>query len=56
MLRRNLLYTALTRGRRLVTVVGSPKAVALAVQNDQVDKRYSNLSQRLQGVLNQPIP
>lgn len=49
MLRRNLLYTALTRGRQLVTVVGSPKAVAIAVQNDQVDKRYSNLSQRLLG-------
>jgi exodeoxyribonuclease V alpha subunit len=47
MLRRNLFYTALTRGRRLVTVVGSPKAVALAVQNEEVDNRYSNLSQRL---------
>jgi exodeoxyribonuclease V alpha subunit len=49
MLRRNLLYTALTRGRQLVTVVGSPKAVNIAVQNDQIDKRYSNLSQRLKG-------
>ena len=33
MLQRNLLYTAITRGRRLVVVIGTEKAVALAVQN-----------------------
>jgi ATP-dependent exoDNAse (exonuclease V) alpha subunit len=33
MLRRNLLYTGLTRGRRLVVLVGQKKAVAMAVRS-----------------------
>ena len=49
MLQRNLLYTAITRGRRLVVLVGTPRAVALAVRRADAAKRYSALRQRLQG-------
>lgn len=47
MLQRNLLYTAVTRGKRLVVLVGSPKALAIAVKNNKITKRYGLLSQRL---------
>lgn len=49
MLQRNLLYTGLTRGRRLVLLVGSSRAVARAVRNDTQRERYSRLRQRLVG-------
>ena len=41
MLQRNLLYTAVTRARQLVVLVGTRKAVAIAVKNDQVARRWS---------------
>ncbi len=47
LLQRNLLYTAITRGKQLVVLVGSPKALALAVRNDQTAARYSRLRERL---------
>jgi exodeoxyribonuclease V alpha subunit len=47
MLQRNLLYTGLTRGKRLVVVVGSRRALGLAVQNNQVRARHTNLASRL---------
>jgi exodeoxyribonuclease V alpha subunit len=47
MLYRNLLYTAITRARDLVVLVGSKKAVALAVRNIRTDQRYSSLADRL---------
>lgn len=47
LLQRNLLYTAVTRGRKLVVVVGSKKALALAVRNDKTQKRYTYLRYRL---------
>lgn len=47
MLKRNLLYTAVTRGRRLVVVVGSPRALAMAVDNVGSDRRNSGLAARL---------
>ena len=49
MLQRNLLYTAITRGRRLVVVVGSRKALAMAVRNDRPGERNSMLGLRLSG-------
>jgi len=49
MLQRNLLYTAITRARRLVVLVGDPKAIATAVQNDMVQRRFTALARRLQG-------
>jgi len=47
MLQRNLLYTAITRGRRLVVVVGSPRAVAIAVKRGQAARRITALADRL---------
>jgi exodeoxyribonuclease V alpha subunit len=47
MLQRNLLYTAVTRGRKLVVLVGTKRAIALAVRNDQRSERYSALKRRL---------
>ena len=49
MLQRNLLYTAITRGRKLVVVVGSRKALAMAVRNDRPGERNSMLGKRLSG-------
>ena len=49
MLQRNLLYTAITRGRRLVVVVGSRRALAMAVRNDRPGERNSMLGIRLSG-------
>src|SRR5205823_13482316 len=48
MLQRNLLYTGITRGRKLVVVVGSRKALSMAVQRQDTTRRYSALSRRLQ--------
>jgi exodeoxyribonuclease V alpha subunit len=47
LLHRNLLYTGITRGKRLVVLVGTKKAVAIAVKNDDVQKRYTSLQQAL---------
>jgi exodeoxyribonuclease V alpha subunit len=47
LLQRNLLYTAITRGKRLVIVVGSKKALAIAVKNDKTLKRFTWLKERL---------
>ncbi|MEO8391750.1 MAG: AAA family ATPase [Chloroflexota bacterium] len=49
MLQRNLLYTAVTRARRLVVLVGTRKAIAMALRNDKGLYRYSGLSWRLNG-------
>jgi exodeoxyribonuclease V alpha subunit len=43
LLHRNLLYTGVTRGKRQVYLVGTKKAIAIAVHNDQVQKRYTGL-------------
>ncbi|NUN93045.1 MAG: AAA family ATPase [Verrucomicrobiae bacterium] len=47
MLQRNLLYTAITRGKKLVVVVGAAKALAIAVRNDKTAQRYGMLKARL---------
>lgn len=47
MLKRNLLYTAITRGRELVILIGMSKAVKIAVSNVSVRSRYTMLSERL---------
>ena len=47
MLQRNLLYTGITRGKKLVVLVGTKKAVAIAVRNDKTRKRYTRLAGRL---------
>ena len=47
MLQRNLLYTGLTRGKRLVVLVGQKKAVAIAVRNVSGRRHWSKLSEWL---------
>ena len=47
MLRRNLVYTALTRGRKKVFLVGDPAAYAMAVRNADDAKRVTGLRARL---------
>ncbi len=47
LLQRNLIYTAITRGKQLVVVVGSKRAMAIAVKNDRIQKRHSQLHRRL---------
>jgi exodeoxyribonuclease V alpha subunit len=47
MLERNLLYTALTRARKLVVIVGEPRALAVAVGNRRTRERYTRLAERL---------
>jgi exodeoxyribonuclease V alpha subunit len=50
MLQRNLLYTGVTRGKKLVALVGSRKALYIAVQKQDTAFRYSMLRQRLQAI------
>ncbi len=47
LLQRNLIYTAITRARRLCVLIGSPRALAIAVKNSAVDRRYTALAERL---------
>jgi len=49
MLQRNLLYTAVTRAQKLVVLVGSPRAISIAVRADRAQERYSGLAERLGG-------
>lgn len=51
LLQRNLLYTAMTRGRKLVCLVGSKKAVHIAIRNNHVAFRRTTLMDRLRGRL-----
>jgi exodeoxyribonuclease V alpha subunit len=47
LLQRNLLYTGLTRGKKLVVIVGEQRALSMAVQNNKSVLRHSNLLERL---------
>ena len=47
LLQRNLLYTGVTRGKKLVVIVGTKKAMAIAVGNNKTEKRYTLLSERM---------
>ena len=47
MLRRNLLYTGVTRGRRLVVIVGQRRAIGIAVRGGQSIRRWSKLGEWL---------
>jgi len=51
LLARNLLYTAVTRGQRLVVLLGSKRALGMAVKNDRPIRRYSQLASRLRQAL-----
>jgi len=47
LLQRNLIYTAVTRGKKLVVMVGSKEALAIGVRNDRIMRRYTYLAERL---------
>ncbi len=47
MLHRNLLYTGVTRGKKQVYIVGTKKAIGIAINNDQVQKRHTGLIKAL---------
>ena len=49
MLQRNLLYTAITRGRKLVLLMGVPYAIDRAIETNTVRERRTSLSERLRG-------
>jgi len=51
LLSRNLLYTGVTRGKRLVVLVGTKKALAIAVHNEDVKKRYTGLKGTIQKMM-----
>lgn len=51
MLRRNLIYTAITRGKKLVVIIGQKKALAMAVKDTKSSNRYSKLKDWLQQII-----
>jgi exodeoxyribonuclease V alpha subunit len=51
MLQRSLLYTAVTRGKKLVVVVGHRRAVAMAVRNADAKRRYTWLAERVRALM-----
>ncbi|MFH1351107.1 MAG: ATP-dependent RecD-like DNA helicase [Pseudomonadota bacterium] len=50
LLQRNLIYTAVTRGKRLVVMIGSKKALAMGVKNERIMRRYTYLGERLRSM------
>ncbi|HEX9943318.1 MAG TPA: ATP-dependent RecD-like DNA helicase [Thermoanaerobaculia bacterium] len=55
MLQRNLLYTALTRAKRLAILVGEERALRIAVGNRRVRPRFTRLAERLSGPATSPL-
>ena len=49
LLERNLIYTGVTRGKKLVIIIGQPRALAMAVKNKKATRRLTRLSERLAG-------
>ena len=47
LLQRNLIYTAITRGKKLVVMVGTKKAFLIGIKNNKIQKRYTKLNKRL---------
>lgn len=55
LLQRNLIYTGLTRAKRLMVMIGTKKALAIAIGNAKVEKRYTLLAERLKMEENRSI-
>ncbi|WP_236021872.1 ATP-binding domain-containing protein [Geomesophilobacter sediminis] len=47
LLERNLIYTAVTRAKKLVTIIGQPKALGMAVKNRKSNRRLTKLAIRI---------
>jgi exodeoxyribonuclease V alpha subunit len=52
MLQRNLLYTAITRAKKLVVIIGTKKALSIAIRNNKPRMRYTKLRERLVSLKN----
>jgi exodeoxyribonuclease V alpha subunit len=52
LLQRNLLYTAVTRAKEVVVILGTMKAMAIALKNNEVKARYTRLAERIKGCFN----
>jgi len=50
MLQRNLVYTGITRGRRMVVLTGQPKALGIAVRSEKASERFTGLKQRIAAI------
>jgi exodeoxyribonuclease V alpha subunit len=53
LLQRNLIYTGITRGKKLVVLIGQNKALGIAVRNDRPQRRYSGLLASLRNEVNE---
>ena len=53
MLQRNLLYTAVTRAKKMVVIIGTKKAIAIAVKNNRIEERNSLLRHRIEAALSE---
>jgi len=51
LLQRNLIYTGITRAKKLVVLIGSKKALGIAIRNDKPRMRFTRLSERLRGAV-----
>ena len=51
LLHKNLVYTALTRGKKMVILIGTIKAISIAVKNDEVKQRHTGLREALRSKL-----
>ena len=47
LLQKNLIYTAVTRGKNLVVIIGTKKALAIGVKNNKTEQRFTSLGYRL---------
>jgi exodeoxyribonuclease V alpha subunit len=47
LLQRNLIYTGITRAKKLVVLIGTKKALAIAIRNNKPQLRFTHLSVRL---------
>ena len=54
LLERNLLYTAVTRGKKLVVIIAEPKALRMAVRRQESQRRITQLAERL-GAISGPV-
>ncbi len=54
LLQRNLLYTGVTRGKKQVYLVGTKKAIGIAIHNDLVQKRFTGLQTALKELASSP--
>jgi exodeoxyribonuclease V alpha subunit len=50
LLQRNLIYTAVTRAKKLLVMVGTKKALATGIRNDRIMRRFTHLSERLKRI------